>query len=240
VAFWKAARLETTPKLFALTFLMVAYGGNDLTSCARRAPLPCAPPAPACTPACHLVSVHVHAAAACCAMPTPRCRFAALLWHALVRPMLPRLHMHRDRELCKPSRGCGMHGQRRPSLHCTAQELCRLSRGCCMHTCAGDLEAMVSRIAGILAGIVVSLALAVTVYPKSATQARHVTTRRAPLLRPTLHACTLLLLENMQCAPRSLRLSLPSCCIHASRRRIWLGQSKGRQLLPLGLAEAGA
>ena len=35
VAFWKVARLETTPKLFALTFLLVAYDGSDLASALR-------------------------------------------------------------------------------------------------------------------------------------------------------------------------------------------------------------
>lgn len=32
VVFWKVARLEMTPKLFTLTFLLVAYDGSDLTS----------------------------------------------------------------------------------------------------------------------------------------------------------------------------------------------------------------
>ena len=68
--------------------------------------------------------------------------------------------------------------------------------------CAGDLEAMISRIAGILAGIIVSLTLAVTVYPKSATQACHVTslcnTAPVPWSSP-LQCLTRLHVEATQC-----------------------------------------
>ena len=54
----QVARLEMTPKLFALTFLMVAYGGNDLTS-ERRLPMraPCSPV--------HLVCLESLCACAC-------------------------------------------------------------------------------------------------------------------------------------------------------------------------------
>lgn len=40
----------------------------------------------------------------------------------------------------------------------------------CMHVLAADMEVMVSRVAGIMAGVVISLTLAITVYPTSATQ----------------------------------------------------------------------